>query len=206
MTNGDLNELGAALAKAQAAIQGARKDATNPHYRSKYADLASVWDACREPLTANGLSVIQLPGYNPEHRFAFLETILLHTSGQQIASVLNAPVPSDTPQGVGSALTYLRRYALMAMVGIAPEEDDGEAAERPEKADPKKKRQPDKPSAKQLKYVKDLLAADELSSDEVIQVEDWLETNPSAGKVSKAIDDLKERIEERKAEGAAETA
>ena len=120
-------KLFAALAKAQATIQGASKSATNPHFKSKYADLASVWDACREALTSNGIAVIQRPsGSDPT--VVQIETILGHESGEYISGTLiMRPVKSD-PQGIGSCLTYCRRYALASMVGVAPEDDDGNAA------------------------------------------------------------------------------
>jgi hypothetical protein len=120
-------ELFGALAKAQAIMAGAKKDATNPHFKSKYADLASVWDACREALTANGLAVIQTtePSEGAEVR---VHTTLAHSSGQHISGVIAIPVNKNDAQGYGSALTYARRYALAAMVGIAPADDDGNAA------------------------------------------------------------------------------
>jgi hypothetical protein len=125
-----INELAAALAKAQASIQPAVKDKTNPAFRSRYADLSSVWEACREALTSNGLSVVQMPIDAGEGRVA-LETTLLHTSGQYLSSSVSTRLVKDDPQGVGSALTYLRRYALSAMVGVvADEDDDGNAASR----------------------------------------------------------------------------
>ena len=122
----ELNALATALAKAQAAVRGATRDSLNPHFRSKYADLASVWEACREALTQNGLSVVQLPGYTDG--VATLDTILLHSSGQWIGGTAGAPLPKADAQGVGSALTYLRRYALAAVAGVAPEDDDAEGA------------------------------------------------------------------------------
>lgn len=118
--------LAASLAKAQAVIEGAKKDSVNPHFRSRYADLASVWDACRKPLTDHGLSVMQLPG--KDEGGYYLITVLAHSSGEWIESKLAFVPVKDDPQGLGSALTYARRYALAAMVGVAPEEDDGEAA------------------------------------------------------------------------------
>lgn len=122
--------LAVALAKAQAAIAPAVKDKTNPAFRSKYADLAGVWDACRKPLTDHGLSIIQMP-VDVEAGRVGLTTILLHSSGEYISSTVSAPLTKNDPQGVGSALTYLRRYALSAMVGVvADEDDDGNAASR----------------------------------------------------------------------------
>lgn len=144
-----INELAAALSKAQGAMKNAPKDTENPFFRSRYADLASVWDACRKPLTDQGLSIIQVPevtfGGEPEFesyrtktgderwRAKVITTVnvrtrLLHTSGQWIDDDIKAVLPSGDPQSIGSAITYLRRYALSAMVGVAPEDDDAEAA------------------------------------------------------------------------------
>ncbi len=130
-----INELAAALSKAQAAIQPAVKDAENLGFKnaktgkaSKYADLAAVWDACRAPLSTNGLSVVQLPADAEAGRVA-LTSILLHASGQYISATFSMRLMQDTPHGAGSALTYLRRYALAALVGVvADEDDDGNAA------------------------------------------------------------------------------
>jgi hypothetical protein len=119
-------DLAAALCKAQAQMEGAKKDANNPHFKSKYADLASVWDAIRAPLTSNGLSVVQL--LRSISGGVEVETILMHASGQQISDVFAVPATKNDAQGYGSAATYARRYALMAMVGVAPEDDDGNAA------------------------------------------------------------------------------
>lgn len=125
-----LDALAVALVKAQALIQGAVKDSSNPHFNSKYADLASVWDAIREPLTKNGLAIIQLP--RRTQGGVAVETILLHASGQRISGTLEMPCDKATAQGVGSAITYARRFALAAMCGVAPvsDDDDGEAASR----------------------------------------------------------------------------
>lgn len=122
-------ELAAALCKAQAQMEGAKKDANNPHFKTKYADLASVWDAIRGPLTSNGLSVVQL--LRSTQGGVEVETILMHSSGQQISDVFAVPATKNDAQGYGSAATYARRYALMAMVGVAPEDDDGNAAVGP---------------------------------------------------------------------------
>lgn len=126
-TSEQINELAAALAKAQGEIEGAAKTAANPFFKSKYADLASVWDACRRPLATNGLAVIQSPTVN-ELRVS-LDTLIVHTSGQWIRNTLSCAVKDDTPQVIGSATTYLRRYALQSLVGVAAEDDDGNAAQ-----------------------------------------------------------------------------
>lgn len=121
--------LAAALAKAQGVMSHASKDAQNPHFRSRYADLAAVWSAVREPLSANGLSVVQTVAQGDGT--VGVRSLLLHASGEWICSVLEMPVAQKTPQGYGSALTYARRYALAALVGIAQDDDDAEAATRP---------------------------------------------------------------------------
>ncbi len=126
-----INELATALAKAQGAIEGAKKDAKNPHFGSKYAALSSVWDACREPLSKHGLSVVQLPRLVSVGESSWLiecETALLHETGQFLSDTLAVPVTKVDAQGVGSAITYARRYSLMALLGIAPEDDDANAA------------------------------------------------------------------------------
>ena len=123
--------LAGALAKAQLQIEPASKNATNPHFRSHYADLASIWDACRGPLNTNGLSIVQFPCDGDVGRTG-LCTMLLHSSGEWISEVVTTRSQKDDPQGLGSALTYLRRYALAAVVGVtATEDDDGNAASTP---------------------------------------------------------------------------
>lgn len=123
----ELGELAAALAKAQGHIRGAAKDSTNPHFKSKYADLAAVWEACRAPLSANGLAVIQTPRLIGE--VIVLVTRLVHASGQWVEATYPVWPVQQTPQGFGSALTYARRYSLASVVGVAPDDDDdGNAA------------------------------------------------------------------------------
>lgn len=126
-TSEQINDLAAALAKAQGQIKGAVKDSTNPHFRSSYADLASVWEACRSALTENGLAVIQTP-HTDEAGNCHIVTMMTHSSGQWIRDTFSLPPTKADPQGYGSAITYMRRYALAAIVGVAPEDDDGNAA------------------------------------------------------------------------------
>lgn len=123
-----INELAAALAKAQGQIEGAKKSSSNPFFKSKYADLAECWNTCREALTANGMSVIQMPEEINENGRLNITTMLAHSSGQYITSTLTMTVTKLDPQAIGSAITYGRRYALAAMVGLAQEDDDGEKA------------------------------------------------------------------------------
>lgn len=111
-----------ALAKAQKEIESAVKDKENPFFKSKYADLSSVWDACREPLCKNGLSVLQTVEGSLD--MMFLLTTLGHSSGQWTSSRLPLMLAKRDNHGLGSAITYARRYALGAMVGVCSEEDD----------------------------------------------------------------------------------
>ncbi len=122
MHSEQLQELATALAKAQGEMTLASEDKVNPHFKSSYASLGSVWDACRLPLSKNGLSVIQNP--QVENGELFLVTMLLHSSGQWMKSKMPVTNAKNTPQALGSCITYMRRYALSSMVGIAPGDDD----------------------------------------------------------------------------------
>lgn len=123
-----LGQLAAALAKAQGMMTNASKDTENPYFGHNYADLAAVWDACREALSTNGLAVIQQ--VRTVREGVLITTTLAHASGEWLRDRLTMPVEKRTPQGIGSAITYGRRYALAALVGVAAEEDDdGNAAE-----------------------------------------------------------------------------
>ncbi len=136
--------LAGALAKAQGEMSGAAKDKTNPHFKSAYADLASVWDACRAALSKNALAVVQPVAADGSR--VTVTTLLTHSSGEWISGELTMTAAQNTPQGIGSCITYARRYALASMVGVAPEDDDGnaasskpdttEAASRPQAAPP----------------------------------------------------------------------
>jgi hypothetical protein len=118
-----LKNLFTAMAKAQAQLGVALKSASNPFFKSRYADLNEVWKACREALTSNGIAVLQLPLHSEDNR-VHLETMLCHSSGESISRTFSTPVKDQTPQGYGSAITYLRRFALSACVGVVADEDD----------------------------------------------------------------------------------
>ncbi len=121
-----ISELAKALAIAQGKIGAAKKDSDNPFFKSKYADLASVVDAIREPLSTAGLAWVQ-PTVPVDHAVC-VETVLMHASGEWISSTTTIPVDKSNAQAFGSALTYARRYGLMSLVGVAPDDDDGNAA------------------------------------------------------------------------------
>ena len=130
----------AALAAAQAEMGRALKDTQNPHFRTKYADLASVMDACMPALNRHGIAVIQ-PAWDDESGNRFVKTILVHgASGETAECRVPLIVSKNDMQGYGSAVTYARRYGLMGMGGIAPDDDDGQAAA---KAPPRDERQAD---------------------------------------------------------------
>lgn len=123
-------KLYAALIKAQGELDGAKKAAKNDHFRSKYARLEDVIDAVRPTFAKYGLGYVQQCAHRQDGTtgYAVVTTVLVHESGEEIESTLQLPVTKNDAQGVGSALTYARRYGLLGMAGIAPEDDDGEAA------------------------------------------------------------------------------
>lgn len=119
-------ELFAALAKAQGEIENASKNAANPHFRSKYADLAEVMNTIRPVFAAHGLSLFQAPAFDGS--LASVTTILAHAGGGYISTTASCVPAKADAQGIGSASTYLRRYSAAAVAGIAQEDDDGNAA------------------------------------------------------------------------------
>jgi hypothetical protein len=142
-----------ALAKAQAEMGKALKQSNNPHFKSKYADLGNVMDACLPALNAAGIAVIQPTGEDEHGRY--VETILIHgESGESLACRVPLIVSKNDMQGYGSACTYGRRYGLMAMAGIAPEDDDGNAAA---KAAPKPEQKPEPMAEADFFAIKDLI-------------------------------------------------
>jgi hypothetical protein len=126
----NINELATALSSLQTALEGAKKDSTNPYFKSKYADLEAVWEAARPLLKPNGLAVTQTMGYFivGETPITTLITTLMHTSGQWKSGEMPLLLKTQDPQGQGSAITYARRYGLTAMLGIHQTDDDGQSA------------------------------------------------------------------------------
>lgn len=119
-------ELFAALAAAQGEVENASKSSNNPHFRSKYADLAEVLNTVRPVFAAHGLSIMQSTAFNGA--FVSVTTLIGHKDGGLIYSTASCVPAKTDAQGVGAATTYLRRYSLAAMAGIAQEDDDGNAA------------------------------------------------------------------------------
>ncbi|MEN9755853.1 MAG: hypothetical protein RL755_40 [Pseudomonadota bacterium] len=124
----EIKELATALAKYHATAVNPAKNATNPHLKSKYADLSEVINASRGLLASVGLSIVQLESFAND--CATVETILLHESGQFISSTLSIPCAKKDAQGIGSVMTYARRYGWSAMCGLAQEDDDGNAVSK----------------------------------------------------------------------------
>lgn len=121
-----INELAKALSSFQGELEGVEKDSVNPYFKSKYADLHAVWQAIRKPLAKYGLSITQIGIY--ENDKPFLSTILMHSSGQWIRSVMPIITAKSDIQSFGGSMTYCKRYALQAIVGCSSYDDDGEEA------------------------------------------------------------------------------
>jgi hypothetical protein len=125
-----IGKLAEALASAQAEMNPAKKNATNPHFRSTYADLASLHDASRAALGKHGLAVVQLPGRRDDGTTT-VTTMLMHASGEFIGDESGVRLSAETAQAAGSVISYLRRYAYAAVLGLSAEDDDGAAASQP---------------------------------------------------------------------------
>lgn len=128
-----MQKIATALVKAQKAFGPALKSSTNPHFKSRYADLAACVEAVMDGLNDNGIALIQQCAESDTG--VIVETVFIHESGEVLnCGKLHVPAVKHDPQGYGSALTYARRYSLMAACGIAPEDDDGNAAAKPRPA------------------------------------------------------------------------
>mgnify|MGYP003327831539 FL=1 len=153
----NIAELAKALSKAQADMSGAKKSSNNPFFTSKYADLKEVIECVKEPFADNGLSFVQFPISNDG--FAGVETVIMHSSGEWISNEYMLKVSKNDPQGIGSAITYARRYALQAASGVTSEDDDGESAMG---RSPKQKKAPE-PKQTKAEAIELLAAAEDFS-------------------------------------------
>jgi len=142
----NIGDLAAALAKAQAEVGTVHKDSANPYFKSSYASLAAVWEATRPILSKHGLSIVQLPSH--DEAGYYVETMLMHGSGQWIKSRTYMKPAKDDPQGIGSLISYARRYALQAVTMVCPDDDDGEAAMGRNSNAPQKPVESPKPAVK----------------------------------------------------------
>ena len=167
-TSPTISELAKALCKAQSIMESVKKTSENPYFSSRYADLASVWDSVRKPLTDNGLCVIQAPEFMDGK--VVVTTMLAHNSGEWVKASLHiTPKDLSNPQTYGSIIQYFRRYCLQGFAGSAnvDEDDDGEAGrkaseggeKKEEKKEPEKKvKNPGKTTPGQQKYVSGLFS------------------------------------------------
>lgn len=195
-------ELFAAMAKAFATIEGATKDANNPHFKTKYADLGAVVNAIKPALVANGLWFAQVN--HEQSGGVCVETILCHSTGQQFSfGKLFVPAGKQDAQGYGSALTYARRYSLLTAFGVCPEDDDGNAAVAAPKADPVPTPPVAKCSVADVKRITDLAPLAGKSLDvikdaySVKELSDLTETQAGA-----VIQRLKDNIDSKAKENA----
>lgn len=166
LTSDKTDKIIPAFIAAEHAVGAVKKTANNPHFKSKYADLEAVMDACGEALKANGLAVWQSVSEDGSR----LVTRLYHDSGQWIEGYTPLIIVKQDMQGLGSAYTYARRYGLMAALGIAPEDDDGNAAVKtPANTAPGKQEAPKTP-AEDVAHVADakkiIIAASKVAPDE----------------------------------------
>jgi hypothetical protein len=150
-----IKELATALAIVQGQLTFAKKDSKNPFFKSNYADLESVWDACRDLLSSNGLAIMQFPGQYIDGSME-LTTIITHKSGEFISQTMSFPVVKPDPQGSMATLTYMRRGALAAVVGVVQADDDGNSASE--------KVAPQSATAQQIASINSLI--EQSSSDE----------------------------------------
>lgn len=190
-----------ALVEAQKNMTKASKQAKNPHLKSKYADLGSVMDACVPALNDAGIAVIQPSGEDETGRY--VETILIHgESGERLGCKVPLIVQKNDMQGYGSAVTYARRYGLMTMAGIAPEDDDGHAAS---KAPPQQRQAPLSVSPEQFIKLRDMAHQAGVDNSTICGKGGCasLEQFP-ANKFDAAIDWLQSKIDEAKKSPASE--
>jgi hypothetical protein len=148
-TSPNISAIADALAKAQGELENVTKDRENPHFKSTYATLAAVLDVCRPVLSKHGIAIIQAPA-NDEGGRVSITTRLLHSSGEWLQCTVAVRASKDDAQGIGSVVSYLRRYSLAAMVGVAQQDDDGNAGSNGNHRDERQPdRQPDRQEPRQ---------------------------------------------------------
>ena len=177
-----MKEMASAFVKAQKEFGPALKTSTNPHFKSRYADLSTCIEAVIDALNNNGIALIQKT--HQDQNGVTVETLFLHESGESMTcGLLHVPASKSDPQGYGSALTYARRYSLMSACGIAPEDDDGNAAS----AAPKRQNSP--PLITEDQSI-ELYGLAELAGVNLKDVYSWIEEK--TGYKVKSFEDLKQ--------------
>lgn len=184
-----IGNIAPALLAAQKAMTAAAKVATNPHFKSKYSDLATVIEAVKGPLNDAGISFLQTIGNDTTG--VMVRTTLLHESGEWLAATTYLPVPQQTPQAFGSGITYAKRYGLQSICGLPSEDDDGEWASEPEEENAHRVLDPKRPntatqtavdewdmlSAADQKYLQDQadIVMDMVENNEPTNAHNWIE-------------------------------
>lgn len=165
--------IAAAFVKAQKGFAPALKTSTNPHFKSKYADLSACVEAVIDSLNDNGISLVQMT--HDTESGVKVETVLIHESGEIITSgILHVPASKQDPQGYGSALTYARRYSLMAACGIAPEDDDGNYASKPKEKPVNREEKPVDNGVKKRMSIDQVIAIEDEAAANNVQIADIL--------------------------------
>lgn len=191
-TSDQIKELAEAMVAVQAEVRAAVKDRVNPHFKSSYADLSGVVDACRAALTKHGFSVIQACRES-DGTVLHLDTRLLHKSGQWIEGTLSMRPSKADPQGIGSCVTYARRYSLAAMVGVVTEDDDGNEASAPSKA------KPATISKDQIQILNDMIDKEGVNLDDFLK---WAGVESIADMTNDGYTKAVRAIKQRSAKGA----
>ena len=188
-----IKELATSLVKAQASMSNPKKNASNPFFKSKYADLSEVINVSKQVLAENGLSVVQLPCM--VDGVVSVETILIHESGEFLSNIMSMPPVKNDPQGVGSCLTYIRRYSLSAILGIAQEDDDGNDAVK-QKASKKRVASVPKEHREMIDKIANALFIANENQDSLAANEVWSELSQQeqTWAWSKIPDDIKENL------------
>ena len=190
-----MSEVYKALAKAQAAMGPALKTSTNPHFKKSYADLGAVQEACFDALRENGFAVFQPVGRDDIG--TFVKTVLAHESGETLECVVPLIVDKNDMQRLGSAITYARRYGLMTMAGIAPEDDDGHAASKRPEPSKQSAKAPTVDSAKEAAtaYATDVVARLQVAADNTAAAALLQNEQAKIARVQTGYPDLFKRIE-----------
>jgi hypothetical protein len=170
MKSENIDELAKALIKVQAALKPVPRGSENPFFKSRYAELSACIVHAAPLLTKHGLAIVQT-GEPNEGKGATLQTLLIHESGQWISGIMTVTPSKDDPQGYGSALTYLRRYGFMAIIGLAQEGDDDDAEEATHSAGKSEKHRPTK------EYELRTAKSDPKSTAELLELSTWLNEN-----------------------------
>jgi hypothetical protein len=126
-TSESIKQIAEALVSAQKEIRFAAKDSTNPHFKSKYANINSVIEAVKKPLNDNGIAILQSLSPSDDNKL-HLTTRLLHSSGEWVEDTAVCPIQKQDPQGLGSAISYIRRYSISSLCALYADDDDGQSA------------------------------------------------------------------------------